>query len=126
FVGMPTAPLNSMLTALRLTYCGTIGYEYMHIQDPEIRGWIQERIEPRRSRPNMSREQKIGILRSLYEAEMFEIFLHRRFVNQKRFSLEGAETLIPLLDAFLEKSPEAGVDEYVLGMAHRGRRNVLA
>jgi 2-oxoglutarate dehydrogenase E1 component len=126
FVGLPTCTLRTLLAALRATYCGTIGYEYMHIQDPSIRSWLQERIEPRRSRPNFSREQKISILRSLHEAETFETFLHRRFVNQKRFSLEGAETLIPLLDAFLERSPEAGIDEYVIGMAHRGRLNVLA
>jgi 2-oxoglutarate dehydrogenase E1 component len=126
FLSLPTASVRSLLTALRTTYCGTIGYEYMHIQDPAIRTWLQERIEPRRSRPNLSREQKINILRSLYEAENFETFLHRRFVNQKRFSLEGAETLIPLLDTFLERAPEAGIDEYVIGMAHRGRLNVLA
>jgi 2-oxoglutarate dehydrogenase E1 component len=126
FVGLPKAKLRHLLSALRETYCGTIGYEYMHIQDPDVRAWIQERIEPRRSRPNMGRDQKIAILRSLYEAENFEIFLHRRFVNQKRFSLEGAETLIPLLDAWVEKAPEHGVQEFVVGMAHRGRLNVLA
>jgi 2-oxoglutarate dehydrogenase E1 component len=126
FAGQANGKLRDLLAAVRETYCGTIGYEYMHIQDPNIRAWIQEKIEPRHSRPNMSRDQKLSILRSLYEAEMFEVFLHRRFVNQKRFSLEGAETLIPLLDAFIEKSPESGVDEYILGMAHRGRLNVLA
>jgi 2-oxoglutarate dehydrogenase E1 component len=126
FNSLPSATLRALLTALRLTYCGTIGFEYMHILDPAVRAWIQEKIEPRRARPNFNREQKVAILRSLYEAEMFETFLHRRFINQKRFSLEGAETLIPLLDTFVEKSPEAGVREYVLGMAHRGRLNVLA
>ncbi len=126
FAGLPTSTLRGLLTALRTTYCGTIGYEYMHIQDPTVRHWIQDKIEPRRSRPNMGRDQKISILRSLYEAEMFEVFLHRRFINQKRFSLEGAETLIPLLDSFVERSPESGVHEYIFGMAHRGRLNVLA
>src|SRR5262245_16522831 len=123
---LKTATIGTLLEALRETYSGSVGYEYMHIQDPNIRAWIQEKIEPRRSRPNLPREQRINVLHCLHEAENFEKFLQNRYIGQKRFSLEGAETLIPLLDAFVEKSPQWGVEEYVLGMAHRGRLNVLA
>ena len=126
FVSLPTGTLREILAALRQTYCGSIGFEYMHIQDQPIRAWIQERIEPRRSRPNMALEQQLSILMSLKEAENFEKFLHNRYLGQKRFSLEGAETLIPLLNSFVEQAPQSGVQEYVLGMAHRGRLNVLA
>jgi len=126
FASIKEGKLRDILTALRQTYCGMIGYDYMHIQDPTIRMWIQERIEPRRSQPNMGREQKLNILRDLYEAELFEKFLHNRFQGQKRFSLEGAETLIPLLNAFVDQAPSYKIDEFVLGMAHRGRLNVLA
>src|SRR5260370_16186545 len=91
-----------------------------------IRAWIQERIEPRRSRPNMAREQQLAILMLLKEAENFEKVLHNRYLGQKRFSLEGAETLIPLLNSFVEQAPQAGLQEYVLGMAHRRPLNALA
>jgi 2-oxoglutarate dehydrogenase E1 component len=126
FVGLPRATLRELLAALRQTYCRTIGVEYMHIQDTRIRRWLQERMEPRRNQPNFQRRQKLRILMELHFAELFERFLHARFVGQKRFSLEGAETLIPLLDALAEKAPELGVCEIVLGMAHRGRLNVLS
>jgi 2-oxoglutarate dehydrogenase E1 component len=98
----------------------------MHIQDTRIRRWLQERMEPRRNRPNFGRVKKLAILKELFYAEMFERFLHTRYVGQKRFSLEGAETLIPVLEAFVEMAPETGVREIVMGMAHRGRLNVLA
>jgi 2-oxoglutarate dehydrogenase E1 component len=126
FVGLPRATLRELVAALRETYCRTIGVEYMHIQDTRIRRWLQERMEPRRNRPNLSRRQKLRILMSLHFAELFEKFLHARYVGQKRFSLEGAETLIPVLDAIVEKGPEVGVREIVFGMAHRGRLSVLA
>jgi 2-oxoglutarate dehydrogenase E1 component len=126
FVGLPKATLGQLIEALRETYCRTIGAEYMHIQDTRVRRWLQERMEPRRNQPNFGREKKRWILKSLHYAELFERFLHARFVSQKRFSLEGAETLIPLLDAIVERSAEGGVREIVLGMAHRGRLNVLA
>jgi 2-oxoglutarate dehydrogenase E1 component len=126
FVDLPRATLRELLAALRETYCRTIGVEYMHIQDTRIRRWLQERMEPRRNRPNLSRRQKLRVLMSLHFAELFEKFLHTRYVGQKRFSLEGAETLIPVLDAIVEKSPEVGVREIVFGMAHRGRLSVLA
>jgi len=126
FVGLPRATLRELLAALRETYCRTIGVEYLHIQDTRIRRWLQEHMEPRRNRPNFHRDKKLTILKELHYAEMFERFLHTRYVGQKRFSLEGAETLIPILEAFVEMAPETGVREIVMGMAHRGRLNVLA
>jgi 2-oxoglutarate dehydrogenase E1 component len=126
FAGLPRATLRELLAALRETYCRTIGVEYMHIQDTRIRRWLQERMEPRRNRPNLPRRQKLRVLMNLHYAELFEKFLHTRYVGQKRFSLEGAETLIPVLDALAEKAAELGVREIVMGMAHRGRLNVLA
>src|SRR5262249_5195031 len=126
FHGLPRATLRELLAALRETYCRTVGVEYMHIQDTGIRRWLSERMEPRRNQPNFSRRQKLAVLMNLHFAELFEKFLHARYMGQKRFSLEGAETLIPILDAIVEKAPELGVREIVLGMAHRGRLNVLA
>jgi 2-oxoglutarate dehydrogenase E1 component len=126
FIGLPKATLRDLLAALRDTYCRTIGVEYMHIQDTRIRHWLQERLEPTRARPNFDRIQKLRVLQSLEYADLFERFLDRRYPSQKRFSLEGAETLIPLLEAIVEKAPESGVQEIIMGMAHRGRLNVLA
>jgi 2-oxoglutarate dehydrogenase E1 component len=126
FVGLPRATLRELLKALRETYCRHIGVEYMHIQDTRIRRWLQERMEPQRNKPNFDRARKLRILESLHNAELFERFLHTRYTGQKRFSLEGAETLIPLLDAVVEKAPDLDVREIILGMAHRGRLNVLA
>src|SRR5262249_6731715 len=102
------------------------GVEYMHIQDTRIRRWLQERMEPRRNQPNFDRAKKVAILKNLHYAELFERFLHTRYIGQKRFSLEGAETLIPLLNAIVRKARREEVREIVLGMAHRGRLNVLA
>src|SRR5437870_5027203 len=97
FVGLPRATLRQLVAALRETYCRTIGVEYMHIQDTNIRRWLQERMEPRRNQPRFDRAKKLRILKELHYAELLEHFLHARFVGQKRFSLEGAETLIPML-----------------------------
>jgi 2-oxoglutarate dehydrogenase E1 component len=126
FVGLPRATLRDLLAALRETYCRTIGVEYRHIQDTRIRQWLQERMEPRHNEPRFDRSKKLWILKELHYAELFERFLQTRFVGQKRFSLEGSETLIPVLAAIVERSAEVGVKELVLGMAHRGRLNVLA
>jgi 2-oxoglutarate dehydrogenase E1 component len=126
FVGLPQATLRELLKALRDTYCGKIGVEYLHIQDTRIRRWLQERMEPRRNQPNLSRRQKFGLLMNLHFAELFERFLHARYIGQKRFSLEGAETLIPILEIIVEKAPDTGVREIIFGMTHRGRLNVLA
>jgi 2-oxoglutarate dehydrogenase E1 component len=126
FCGLPRATLRHLLRALRETYCRTIGVEYMHIQDRPIRNWLQERMEPRRNHPELPRRLRLRTLMLLHSAEIFEKFLHTRYLGQKRFSLEGAETLIPLLDYLVERCADSGVAEIVLGMAHRGRLNVLA
>jgi 2-oxoglutarate dehydrogenase E1 component len=118
--------LDALLALLKDTYCRTIGVEYMHIQDTRVRVWLQERMETIRNRPDFPRRRKLRILMKLHHAEMFEKFLHTRFPGQKRFSLEGAETLIPILDALVEKAPELGIREIIMGMTHRGRLNVLA
>jgi 2-oxoglutarate dehydrogenase E1 component len=125
FVGLPSATLRQLLAALKETYCRTIGVEYMHIQDRRIRQWLEERMEPRRNQPQLQHRQKLRTLMELHFAELFEKFLHTKYVGQKRFSLEGSETLIPILDAIVEKSADGGVREIILGMAHRGRLSVL-
>src|SRR5258708_10359293 len=126
FYGMPLATLRELIAAMRQTYCRAIGVEYMHIQETRIRQWLQERMEPRRNMPDFDRDRKIRFLKDLHYAELFERFLQTRFVGQKRFSLEGAETLIPLLEAVIDRAANSGVREVILGMTHRGRLNVLA
>src|SRR4051794_30839167 len=116
--------MRSILGILRDSYCRTVGIEYMHIQDPEQRRWIQERVEQPHQKP--PREEQLRILLKLNQAEAFETFLQTKFVGQKRFSLEGAETTVPLIDEICEAAAEAGLDEVTIGMAHRGRLNVLA
>ena len=118
--------LRDLIDTLKTTYCGTTGIEYMHIDSIEVRKWIASRVEPTCNRPMLKLRQKYRILMTLHEAELFERFLHTKYVGQKRFSLEGGETLIPILDAIVEKGPALGVKEVVIGMAHRGRLNVLA
>src|SRR5262249_46715677 len=122
----PYAPLRDLIGALRATSCRKIGVEYMHIRNTEIRQWLQERMEPIRNKPQFDLRQKRRIIYKLNAAELFETFLHTHYVGQKRFSLEGAEMLIPLLDAIIERSARFGVREIVFGMPHRGRLNVLA
>lgn len=118
--------LKDIIALLKRIYCGSIGVEYVHIQETEVRRWIQNRIEPSENTPQFDNEKKIRILTKILEAETFEQFLHTRYLGQKRFSLEGAETLIAALDGIIQHAPEAGVEEAVVGMAHRGRLNVLA
>jgi 2-oxoglutarate dehydrogenase E1 component len=122
----PQATLKELIDELRRTYCGTIGVEYMHIRDRRLRTWLQDRMEPVRNHPRFDIKKKRRILWKLNNASLFETFLHSRYVGQKRFSLEGGEMLIPLLDAIIERSANFGVKEIVLGMPHRGRLNVLA
>jgi len=124
-IGPERASLREIIQALRETYCGSIGVEYMYISDRAEKRWIQDRLEPIRSRPSFSADYKKHILERLTAAEGLERFLHTRFVGQKRFSLEGGDTLIPVLDNLLQRAGQAGVQELVLGMAHRGRLNVL-
>src|SRR6478735_7551172 len=116
--------LRSILGILRDSYCRTTGIEYMHIMDPEQRRWIQERVEQPHTKP--PREEQLRILLKLNQAEAFETFLQTKFVGQKRFSLEGGETTVPVLDEICEAAAGAGLDEVAIGMAHRGRLNVLA
>ncbi len=118
--------LREIQSVLQDTYCRTIGVEYIHIQDMAIRRWLQQEMEPIRNRPEISRETKDRILGQLIDAELFESFTHGRYQGQKRFSLEGAESLIPALHQFVETASETGGEEVVMGMAHRGRLNVLA
>ncbi|MBM9477030.1 multifunctional oxoglutarate decarboxylase/oxoglutarate dehydrogenase thiamine pyrophosphate-binding subunit/dihydrolipoyllysine-residue succinyltransferase subunit [Nakamurella flavida] len=124
FNGAQFMKLRDVLGVLRDSYCRTVGVEYMHIMDPAQRRWIQQRVEVRHDKPELE-EQKY-ILNRLNAAEAFETFLQTKYIGQKRFSLEGGETVIPLLDAALNKAAEYGMDEVVIGMAHRGRLNVLA
>lgn len=126
FVDGGKISLRGLIQALEKTYCGTIGYEYVHMQNTEARRWIQQKIEPLQGKIEFSKKIKNRILRKLYAAETFERFLHTRYTGQKRFSLEGAETLIPCLDNALEHCGRLGIKEVVMGMAHRGRLNVLA
>ncbi|MEV6613437.1 multifunctional oxoglutarate decarboxylase/oxoglutarate dehydrogenase thiamine pyrophosphate-binding subunit/dihydrolipoyllysine-residue succinyltransferase subunit [Streptomyces sp. NPDC051051] len=124
FAGKSLMKLRDILGVLRDSYCRTTGVEFMHIQDPKQRRWIQDRIERSHTKPE--REEQLRILRRLNAAEAFETFLQTKYVGQKRFSLEGGESVIPLLDAVLDSAAESRLDEVVIGMAHRGRLNVLA
>ncbi len=124
FNGQQFMKLRDVLGVLRDSYSRTLGVEYMHIMDPARRRWIQQRVEARRQNPSAERQKYI--LGRLNAAEAFETFLQTKYVGQKRFSLEGGETVIPLLDAVLNKAAEYTLDEVVIGMAHRGRLNVLA
>ena len=124
FGGKPRMLLREILGVLRDSYCRTVGIEYMHIQNPEERAWIQDRVERPHSRADHA--EQLRILSRLNVAEAFEMFLQTKFVGQRRFSLEGAESLIPLLDAVLTKAADQNLHEAVIGMAHRGRLNVLA
>ncbi len=124
-VGPPRAPLGDIFQALRQTYCGSIGVEYMYITDTEQKRWIQNRIEGTHAQPDYSAEYKRHILERLNAAEGLEKYLHTRYVGQKRFSGEGGESLIPLLDNLLQRAGRMGVQQLVIGMAHRGRLNVL-
>ncbi len=121
-----TARLRDILDTLRETYCGKIGPEYMHIQETVQKKWLQDRMEPTRNQQPLDGATKRRILMKLNDAEAFERFLHTKYVGHKRFSLEGAESLIPLLDYLFNEATGDGVKEAVIGMAHRGRLNVLA
>ncbi|MDQ6651002.1 MAG: multifunctional oxoglutarate decarboxylase/oxoglutarate dehydrogenase thiamine pyrophosphate-binding subunit/dihydrolipoyllysine-residue succinyltransferase subunit [Actinomycetota bacterium] len=124
FGGKPVMSLREILGVLRDSYCRTVGIEYMHIQDPAQRKWIQDRVEKPAERPD--REEQLHVLERLNAAEAFESFLQTKYVGQKRFSLEGGESVIPLCDAILTAAAADRLDEVVIGMPHRGRLNVLA
>ncbi len=125
-IGIGPAKLKDIVDHLKTTYCISIGVEYMYIRDVEKLNWIKQRVETEKNLPKFSKEVKHTILRKLNEAVVFESFLHKKFVGQKRFSLEGGESLIPALDVVAEYGAVHGVEEIVIGMAHRGRLNVLA
>jgi 2-oxoglutarate dehydrogenase E1 component len=124
--GPEVQTLRQLIERLRNTYCRYIGAQFMHIDDPEIREWLQQRMEGSENHIHLAREDQLRILTRLTDAVIFEQFVRKKYVGAKTFSLEGAESLIPLLDLAVEKAGGQGVDEIVMGMAHRGRLNVLA
>lgn len=121
----PNAPLREIVQALQAIYGSRIGFDYMHIEDPNMREFIQKKIEPKLD-IRLAIEEKKSLLESLNRSEVFETFLHTKFVGQKRFSLEGGETLIPMLAEIVEQGATLGMEAFVIGMSHRGRLNVLA
>jgi 2-oxoglutarate dehydrogenase E1 component len=125
YFGFEQATLRDILKALRDTYCGAIGAEFMYISDPTQKRWLQEKLESSRGKPNFSAEKKKRILDKLTAAEGLERYLHTRYVGQKRFSLEGGESFVPSMDTLVQGAGAAGIQEIVIGMAHRGRLNVL-
>ena len=126
FRGHTHATLRELIDLLRATYCGTLAIEYMYISDKVQRDWLKDHMEPSLNKPDLSTEDRLHIFSKLAASTGFEEFLHTKYVGQKRFSLEGAEALIPMLDTVIESSGAAGVQEIVMGMPHRGRLNVLA
>ena len=120
------AKLREIVLHLRETYCSSIGVEFTHIEEPEPRLWLQGQMESTRNRASLDRPELLRILTKLTEAEIFEQFIHKNYVGAKRFSLEGSESMIPLIDLLIEAAGQHGIEELVIGMAHRGRLNVLA
>ena len=125
-MGIGPSTLQVIIEHLKRIYCDSIGVEYMYIRNPEKVNWIQKRLNVNDNHPRFSEAQKKHILKKLNQAVSFENFLHTKYVGQKRFSLEGGESLIPALDAVIESAANQGVEEFVMGMAHRGRLNTLA
>ena len=125
-IGIQPCTLKEIIVHLDNIYCQHIGVEYMYIRKPEVIQWIQDKLGVNDNLPNFSADEKKIILGKLNQAVSFENFLHTKYVGQKRFSLEGGESIIPALDALIEKAAEKGVEQFVMGMAHRGRLNVLA
>jgi len=118
--------LREILDRLRNTYCGAMGAEYTHVQDPGRKAWLQSVMEKTENRPQLGRQERVRIFEELVAADLFETFIHTKFIGQKRFSLEGADAAIPMLQSAIELAPRLGINEIVLGMSHRGRLNVLA
>ena len=125
-LGLETASLRKIVEVVRATYCGSIGVEFMHIQDPAQKAWIQERIESIRNQPDFTVNGKRAILERLTAAETFEQFLNKKYTGTKRFGLDGGEAMIPALEQILKRGGQLGLKEVVIGMPHRGRLNVLA
>lgn len=124
-IGIGQASLRDIIDNLQLTYCGSIGVEFTYVRSPEIQQWLRARMEAVKNTPSYNTTSRKRIFRKLSEAVLFEKFIHKRFPGQKRFSLEGNEALIPALDAVIEKGVDFGIEEYIIGMPHRGRLNVL-
>ena len=124
-IGIGPAKLKDIIVHLNQTYCQSIGAEYMYIRLPEINEWLKQKMEGSKNTPDFVKDEKLLILQKLNQAVVFENFLHTKFVGQKRFSLEGAESTIPALDAICEKGADMGIKDFVIGMAHRGRLNIL-
>jgi 2-oxoglutarate dehydrogenase E1 component len=125
-IGIGPAKLKDIIAHLQETYCKSIGAEYLFVRHPQMLNWLQEKMESNKNTPQFTDEQRKHIYYHLKMAVGFENYIHKKFVGQKRFSLEGTETLIPALDALIERGAELGVEEFIFGMAHRGRLNVLA
>lgn len=125
-IGIGPAKLRDIISHLEQTYCASIGAEYKYIRQPEVVKWLEQKMEGSKNTPSFNVDQKKRILHKLNQAVAFENFIHTKFVGQKRFSLEGCETLIPAMDAVIEVGANLGIKEFVIGMAHRGRLNVLA
>lgn len=123
--GPDRMPLRDILAMLRETYCGSLGFEFRHVTNTAERDWLKDRVEGTRARANLSADEKLRVLQQLTAAEGMEKYLHARYVGQKRFSLEGGESMIPLLHDLVQRGGAQGVEEIVVGMAHRGRLNVL-
>ena len=125
-IGIGPASLRTIIDHLQQTYCQSIGAEFMYIRNPEVIKWLQDKMEKSKNTPHYTLDERKVILNKLNQAVVFENFLHTKFVGQKRFSLEGAETVIPALDAVCEQGSDLGVVDFVIGMPHRGRLNILA
>jgi 2-oxoglutarate dehydrogenase E1 component len=125
-VGLGAAPLHQIVALLDKTYCHSVAVEYKYVRDPRVVNWLQTRMESCRNQRRFTLDERMHILRKLTQTVVFEKFMHSRFVGQKRFSIEGVETLIPALDAIVERGADVGIEEFVIGSAHRGRLNILA
>ena len=125
-IGIGPSALRDILAFLEKTYCSSVGVEYKFVRNPEVLQWLEEKMEGCSNAPDYSVEEQLEHLKNINEAVGFESFLHTKFVGQKRFSLEGSEAIIPALDTLVEKGAMLGVEEFIIGMAHRGRLNVLA
>lgn len=124
-IGIGAAKLKDIIAHLEQTYCQSIGVEYLYVREPKVIKWLQERMEKNRNTPAFTKDEKKTILKKLTQAVVFESYLHTKFVGQKRFSLEGGEAVIPAINALMEHGANLGIQDYVIGMAHRGRLNVL-
>lgn len=124
-VGLGPSPLREIIKLLEATYCNSVGVEWIFMRDPKVLDWLQERMESTRNRRHFTLDAKRHTLTKLTQAVVLEKFMHQRFVGQKRFSLEGLETFVPAMDALVEHGAQFGIHDFVIGMAHRGRLNIL-